>query len=76
VPIVTGSETVSDPQGVNLTQVVLNGSVLETPNGRVSMLGFGHGLTDAEVAAVVNFTGQALAGHAANLAAQDVDTRR
>jgi mono/diheme cytochrome c family protein len=71
-----GSETVSDPQGVNLTQVVLNGSVLETPNGRVSMLGFGHGLTDAEVAAVVNFTGQALAGHAANLAAQDVDTRR
>jgi mono/diheme cytochrome c family protein len=71
-----GSATISDPQALNLTQVVLYGSVLETQNGRVSMLGFGHGLTDAEVAAVVNFTAQALTGHAANLVAQDVVVRR
>jgi len=39
-----GSETVSDPQAINLTQVVLDGSNLQLPNGHVQMLGFGKGL--------------------------------
>lgn len=71
-----GSDTAADPQAINLTQVVLYGSTVDATNARVSMLGFGRGLTDAEVAAVVDYTGQTLADHSAHLTAEDVATRR
>ncbi|HTV49931.1 MAG TPA: cytochrome c [Steroidobacteraceae bacterium] len=71
-----GDDTVADPQAINLTQVVLYGSTLDTANGRVNMLGFGRGLTNAEVAAVVNYTGQTLAGHSADLTPEEVAARR
>jgi mono/diheme cytochrome c family protein len=71
-----GAETVTDPQAVNLTQVVLYGSTIETANGRVQMLGFGGGLTDVDVAAVVNFAAQQLGGHTPNLTPHDVSLRR
>jgi len=71
-----GADSVSDPQAVNLTQVVLHGSTIDTVNGRVEMLGFGGGLSNAEVAAVVNFTAQRLGGHFPNLTPSDVAARR
>jgi mono/diheme cytochrome c family protein len=71
-----GSETVSDPQATNLTQIVLDGSNLQLPSGHVQMLGFGKGLTDTDVAAVVNYVTQQLGGHSANLTPQDIATRR
>ena len=71
-----GSETVADPQGTNLTQVVLYGSNLQLPNGHVQMLGFGRGLTDIDVAAVVNYVSQQLGGHSANLTPKDIAERR
>lgn len=71
-----GSDSVSDPQAINLTQVVLYGSSLELPNGRVQMLGFGRGLTDIDVAAVVNYVSQSLGGHSANLTPKDIAERR
>jgi mono/diheme cytochrome c family protein len=71
-----GSETVSDPQAINLTQVVLDGSNLQLPSGHVQMLGFGHGLTDVDVAAVVNYVSQQLGGHSANLTPKDIAERR
>jgi mono/diheme cytochrome c family protein len=71
-----GSETVSDPQATNLTQVVLDGSNLQLPSGHVQMLGFGGGLTNIDVAAVVNYVTQQMGGHSANLTPQDVAARR
>jgi len=71
-----GSETVSDPQATNLTQIVLDGSNLQLPNGHVQMLGFGKGLTDVDIAAVVNYVSQQLGGHSANLKPQDIAARR
>ncbi len=71
-----GSESVADPQAINLTQVVLYGSSLELPSGHVQMLGFGRGLTNIDVAAVVNYVTRQLGGHSANLTPQDIAARR
>jgi mono/diheme cytochrome c family protein len=71
-----GSETVSDPQATNLAQIVLDGSTLQLPSGHVQMLGFGHGLTDVDIAAVVNYVSQQLGGHSANLTPKDIAARR
>ncbi len=71
-----GSETVTDPQAINLTQVVLNGSSIDTVDGHVQMLGFGGGLTNTDVAAVVNYAAQQLGGHSPNLTPQDIAARR
>jgi mono/diheme cytochrome c family protein len=71
-----GSETVTDPQAINLTQAVLYGSSIDTANGHVEMLGFGGGLSDTDVAAVVNFAAQQLGGHSPDLSPQDIAARR
>jgi len=71
-----GGRTIADPQAVNLTQVVLYGSSMGTPLGHIQMLGFGRGLTDTEIAALVNFASSQWGGHSANLNAQDIATRR
>jgi mono/diheme cytochrome c family protein len=71
-----GSRTVADPQGINLTQVVLEGSSIETPYGKISMPAFGKAHSDAEIAAVVNYVSGQLGGHAAGLLPEDVAQRR
>ncbi|MGH8217287.1 MAG: cytochrome c [Steroidobacteraceae bacterium] len=71
-----GSETVADPQAINLTQIVLEGSNLQLPSGHVQMLGFGGGLANVDVAAVVNYVSQQLGGHSANLTPKDIAARR
>jgi mono/diheme cytochrome c family protein len=48
-------KSVNDPAGTNLVQVVLRGSHLTTPTGRVSMPAFAAAYTDAEIAAVANY---------------------
>lgn len=49
-----GAQTVNDPEATNLVQVILHGSTIHTPEGRVSMPGFA-AFTNAEVAAVANY---------------------
>jgi mono/diheme cytochrome c family protein len=71
-----GSHSVADRNAVNLTQVVLYGSSLDDIAGRVSMPGFGKGLTNTEIAAVVNFAAGRLGGHPASLTPADVAARR
>ncbi|HUN25484.1 MAG TPA: cytochrome c [Steroidobacteraceae bacterium] len=71
-----GSQSVSDPQAINLTQAVLYGSTLQTANGQVQMLGFGRGLSDIDAAAVVNFASRELGGHSPNLTPDDIAARR
>jgi mono/diheme cytochrome c family protein len=51
----TGNRTVNDPSGVNLTQVLLQGTSLQTQQGEMFMPGFGRGYSDTEIAAVVNY---------------------
>ena len=51
----TGSRTVSDPNGTNLVQVLLGGADLRTVHPGVVMPSFGKGFSDAELAAVSNY---------------------
>ena len=51
----TGNRTVNDPSGVNLTQVLLQGTSLQTRQGEMFMPAFGRGYSDTEIAAVVNY---------------------
>ncbi|MGI4880534.1 MAG: c-type cytochrome [Janthinobacterium lividum] len=50
-----GARTVNDPGATNLIQVVLRGSRLTTPQGRLAMPAFGAAYSDAEIAAVSNY---------------------
>jgi mono/diheme cytochrome c family protein len=50
-----GGQTVSDPDGANITQAVLYGAHLHTAAGAAYMPAFGAAYTDQEVAAVTNY---------------------
>jgi mono/diheme cytochrome c family protein len=50
-----GSRAVSDPDGLNVVQVILAGADGHIAGQAVKMPGFGHGLSDAEIAAVSNY---------------------
>ncbi|MGB6452452.1 MAG: cytochrome c, partial [Steroidobacteraceae bacterium] len=71
-----GSQTVDDPQAINLTQAVLYGSTLDSAAGHFFMPRFGTGLTDTDLAAVINYVSGQLGGHSANLTPQDIAGRR
>jgi len=49
-----GAQTVNDPAADNLIQVILHGSAIQSPQGRVAMPAFG-AMTDAEVSLVANY---------------------
>jgi mono/diheme cytochrome c family protein len=50
-----GAQTVNDPAGTNLMQVIIKGSDVTSENGREMMPGFGNTLTDIEIAALANY---------------------
>jgi len=51
----TGVRAVNDPTGTNVAQIVLSGTERKTPDGPVFMPAFGHGYSNDEIAAVVNY---------------------
>jgi mono/diheme cytochrome c family protein len=51
----TGAQTVNDPAGTNLMQVLLHGVRLETAHGTFDMPNFSRGYRDVELAALANF---------------------
>jgi mono/diheme cytochrome c family protein len=51
-----GDHTASDPAATNLLQVLLQGTRLDTPDGALAMPSFGQAYTDAELAALANYT--------------------
>ena len=51
----TGNRTVNDPSGINLTQVLLQGTSLQIRQVDMTMPAFGRGYSDTEIAAVVNY---------------------
>jgi mono/diheme cytochrome c family protein len=50
-----GAQTVNDPAGTNLMQVIIRGSDLTSPAGRELMPAFGSTFTDTEIAALANY---------------------
>jgi mono/diheme cytochrome c family protein len=50
-----GSQTVNDPSGTNLMQVILRGSHMKTNEGDVFMPAFGAAYSDSEIAALANY---------------------
>ncbi|HWE07214.1 MAG TPA: cytochrome c [Rhizomicrobium sp.] len=51
----TGARAVNDPTAVNVAQIVLQGTMRDTPHGKVFMPSFGRAYSDSEVAAVANY---------------------
>jgi mono/diheme cytochrome c family protein len=50
-----GSQSVNDPAGTNLLQVIIHGSHMKTQEGDIFMPAFGPAYTDTEIAAVSNY---------------------
>jgi mono/diheme cytochrome c family protein len=50
-----GSQTVNDPNGTNLVQVILHGSHMTTPQGIAFMPAFKGAFSDVEIAALSNY---------------------
>lgn len=50
-----GAQSVNDPTGTNVMQVIIKGSDVTSENGREMMPGFGNTLTDIEIAALTNY---------------------
>jgi len=70
-----GSRAVIDPKATNATQVILQGTTLNTASAKVGMPAFGQLFSDEEIAALVNFT-TGWFGRDANLTAAEVGKRR
>jgi len=71
-----GSRTVNDPDATNLVTILLGGSDVRYPGGRVFMPPFGKGRSDDELAAVANFTSAYFGNGTTHLTAADIDRVR
>lgn len=71
-----GSQSVNDPDGVNLVKVMLNGADLKTGKGHGYMPAFGNAYSDDELAAVANYVIHHFGGKAGSVTPQSVHERR
>jgi mono/diheme cytochrome c family protein len=71
-----GTRSVNDAEGYNLTQIILQGSHLQTAHGEIFMPSFGRAYNDAEVSALANFMLRHFGGKQGTLTAADVSKRR
>jgi mono/diheme cytochrome c family protein len=51
----TGAAAVNDPSAINVAQIVISGTRRLTPDGALSMPGFGNAYSDTEIAALANY---------------------
>jgi mono/diheme cytochrome c family protein len=51
----TGAAAVNDPSAINVAQIVISGTKRLTPDGALSMPGFGEAYSDTEIAALANY---------------------
>jgi mono/diheme cytochrome c family protein len=51
-----GDQSVADPTGRNLLQILLHGGAIATGDGMIAMPSFARGYTDEELASVANYT--------------------
>jgi mono/diheme cytochrome c family protein len=71
-----GARTVSDPDAMNLLQVILHGSKIKTKMEAASMPAFGESLSDADIAAVSNYVLQHFGGQQATVTPERVAQAR
>jgi mono/diheme cytochrome c family protein len=71
-----GSRSVNDPEGLNATQAMLEGTHLHTKLGKMFMPDFGKGYSDAEIAALVNYVTGQFGASASSVTPGDVAKRR
>jgi mono/diheme cytochrome c family protein len=71
-----GTRAVNDAEGFNLTQIILQGSHLQTAHGEIFMPSFGRAYSDAEVSALGNFMLRHFGGKQGTLTAADVSKGR
>ncbi len=71
-----GSRSVNDPEGLNATQAILQGTHLHTELGKMFMPDFGNGYSDAEIAALVNYVTGQFGASASNVTPGEVAKRR
>ncbi|MFC7554792.1 c-type cytochrome [Pseudoroseomonas wenyumeiae] len=71
-----GGQSVNDPRGTNLLQVILHGSHMKTNEGDVFMPSFGHAYLDTEIAALANYVIGHFGGKQSAITAADVAAAR
>jgi mono/diheme cytochrome c family protein len=71
-----GSRSVNDPDGTNLTQIMLNGAKYHVKGQNVFMPPFGAAYSDAELAAVANYVIARFGGKTGRVTPEDVALRR
>jgi len=69
-----GARTVAQPDGHNLVRVILHGSKLDTPVGRVVMPQVGDEYTDRDIADVANYVIAHFGNRAGHVTSSDVQT--
>jgi mono/diheme cytochrome c family protein len=69
---VAGARAVNDRTATNVAQIVISGTVRQTPPGVVSMPAFGSTHSDTEIAAVSNYVTARFGSAASNLTDKDV----
>ncbi len=67
-----GSRTVNDPTARNVAQAVIWGVTRHSPDGKVTMPGFGKAYSDHEIAAVVNYITARFGAEKSNITAEEV----
>jgi mono/diheme cytochrome c family protein len=72
----TGARAVNDPAGVNVAQIVLQGTARDTPHGKVFMPSFGAAYSDSEIAAVANYVTARFGAKPSAVTVKDVATMR
>ena len=69
---IAGARAVNDPTATNVAQIVLSGTTRHTPQGIISMPGFGDSYSNAEIAAVANYVTGRLGSAPSTLTEKDV----
>lgn len=69
---IAGTRAVNDRSATNVAQIVISGTTRSTPQGVVSMPGFGRTYSDAEIAAVTNYITGRFGSEQSKVTAKDV----
>jgi mono/diheme cytochrome c family protein len=72
----TGTRAVNDPTAINVAQIVLSGAQRRGPGGPLAMPAFGAAYSDAEIAAVSNYTTARFGAKASAISASEVSKLR
>ncbi len=72
----TGARAVNDPTATNVAQIVLKGTVRDTPHGKAAMPAFGASFSDSEVASVANYVTARFGAGPSRITASEVASLR